>query len=121
MKKAISIILLAMIIMGFSIGFGVTTLKFMNFSCAGGNEKYLEEWKQMFEKQNPDIKVEIETVGFGDYFTKLATVIAGGNAPDVFELNYENFNTYASKGVLFNLDNLIKQSGYDLSIINKNA
>jgi multiple sugar transport system substrate-binding protein len=121
MKKAISIILLAMIIMGFSIGFGVTTLKFMNFSCAGGNEKYLEEWKQMFEKQNPDIKVEIETVGFGDYFTKLATVIAGGNAPDVFELNYENFNTYASKGVLFNLDKLIKQSGYDLSIINKNA
>ena len=81
----------------------------------------MDQWKEIFEKQNPDIKVEIETVGFGDYFTKLATVIAGGNAPDVFELNYENFNTYASKGVLFNLDNLIKQSGYDLSIINKNA
>lgn len=121
MKKSLSWLFLAILIFLVGTGFGITTIKFMNFSSSGGNEKYLDEWKETFEKQNPDIKVEIETVGFGDYFTKLATVIAGGNAPDVFELNYENFTTYASKGVLYNLSDLINMSKYDLSVINKNA
>lgn len=110
----------AIVLIGVNV-FSVTTIKFMNFSSSGGNEKYLEEWKKLFEKQNPDIKVEIETVGFGDYFTKLATVIAGGNAPDVYELNYENFTTYSSRGILYNLDSLINNAKLNTSIINSNA
>ena len=121
MKRYVVPILMFAMLLSFTLGFGVTTIKFMNFSSSGGNEKYLDQWKATFEKQNPDIKVDIETIGFGDYFTKLATVIAGGNAPDVFELNFENFSTYASKGVLYNLSKLIQQTKYDLSIINKNA
>ncbi|MBP8658154.1 MAG: extracellular solute-binding protein, partial [Fervidobacterium sp.] len=121
MKRYVVPILMFAMLLSFTLGFGVTTIKFMNFSSSGGNEKYLDQWKAAFEKQNPDIKVDIETIGFGDYFTKLATVIAGGNAPDVFELNFENFSTYASKGVLYNLSKLIQQTKYDLSIINKNA
>lgn len=121
MKRYVVSILTFVMLLSFTLGFGVTTIKFMNFSSSGGNEKYLDQWKAAFEKQNPDIKVDIETVGFSDYFTKLATVIAGGNAPDVFELNFENFNTYASKGVLYNLSKMIQQTKYDLSIVNKNA
>ncbi|MGI6476626.1 MAG: hypothetical protein ACOX1K_02690 [Defluviitoga tunisiensis] len=45
MKKAINFILVAIVALVISTGFGVTTIKFMNFSCAGGNEKYLDQWK----------------------------------------------------------------------------
>lgn len=113
-------VVFAIVLIGVNV-FSVTTIKFMNFSSSGGNEKYLEEWEKIFEKQNPDIKVEIETVGYGDYFTKLATVIAGGNAPDVYELNYENFTTYSSRGILYNLDSLINNAKLNTSIINSNA
>ena len=46
-----------------------------------------------FEKQNPDIKVETEVIGYDDYFTKLQTQASSKTLPDVFEMNYENFNT----------------------------
>lgn len=62
-----------------------------------------------FEKQNPDIKVNVQTIAFNDYFTKLQTQIAGGDAPDAFELNYETFMQYAEKGVLADLTSYIEK------------
>jgi multiple sugar transport system substrate-binding protein len=41
----------------------------------------------------------------------LQTRIAGGDAPDVFELNYENFVTYAGRGVLLDLTSQVAESG----------
>ena len=52
--------------------------------------------RRAFEKDNPDINVTVQTAPYADYFTKLQTAIAGGTAPDAFELDYENFVTYAS-------------------------
>jgi len=48
--------------------------------------------------------VKIQSAAYADYFTKLKTQVAGGNAPDVFDLNYENFVTYAKAGALLNLN-----------------
>jgi multiple sugar transport system substrate-binding protein len=56
-----------------------------------------------FEKENPNIKVKVEATAFADYFTRLQTLVAGGTAPDVMELNYENFVTYSSRGLLLDL------------------
>lgn len=118
-KKCLLFVLIVSIVA--SMAFAVTTVKFMNFSSAGDNTKHLEEMKDIFEEQNPDIKVEIETVGFGDYFTKLMTLIAGNNPPDAFELNYENFYTYAKKGVLLDLAQPMKNVNFDESNINEMA
>jgi multiple sugar transport system substrate-binding protein len=49
------------------------------------------------------VDVVVETAPFDEYFTKLQTSIAGGTAPDTFELNYENFVTYATAGSLLDL------------------
>jgi multiple sugar transport system substrate-binding protein len=115
------LVIFAIVSMALATSLGVTTINFMNLSSADANAKYLEEMKRVFEEQNPDIKVNIETVGYGDYFTKLMTVVAGGNAPDAFELNYENFYTYAKKGVLLNLNDLVETSGFDTSVLNEKA
>ena len=120
MKRFLVVLVVASMALTTSL-LGVTTIKFMNFSSADANAMYLEEMRKIFEEQNPDIKVQIETVGFGDYFTKLMTVVAGGNAPDAFELNYENFYTYAKKGVLLNLNDLVATSGFDTSVLNEKA
>jgi multiple sugar transport system substrate-binding protein len=118
-KKFVLFAIIVTIITGF--GFAATEVDFMNFSSAGDNAKYLEEMKDVFEAQNPDIKINIETVGYGDYFTKLMTLVAGNNAPDAFELNYENFYTYAKKGVLLNINDEMAATGFDKNSINEMA
>jgi multiple sugar transport system substrate-binding protein len=82
---------------------GKTTIRYMNFSANGGHEKDLDTIKAAFEKANPDITVQIETIPYDDYFTKLQTAVAGGTAGDAFELNYENFVTYTANGSLAEL------------------
>jgi multiple sugar transport system substrate-binding protein len=82
------------------------TITYFTFSAAPDHLEDLDQMIQIFEAAHPDIKVKVETAPWDDYFTKLQTLIAGGTAPDVFELNYENFVSFAAKGVLRDLDSL---------------
>ena len=91
------------------------TLKMEEFSSSGGNEDTLAAMIAAFEIQYPYIKVDLQTFGYADYFTQLQTKVSGGNASDIFELNYENFVAYASAGALYNLKDMIASTGTDLS------
>lgn len=91
-----------------SLGFPATAqddieLSYFTFSAAPDQLDTLDAMITAFEEQNPGITVNVETAPFGDYFTELQTRIAGGDAPDVYELNYENFVTYASRGALLDV------------------
>ena len=69
-----------------------------------------------FMEEHPEIKVEIMSAPWGDYFTKMQTLWASGDSsqiPDVMFLN--NIPVYASQGVLENLDPYIEEAGYDLT------
>ena len=93
------------------------TITYFTFSAAPDHLKDLDEMIQIFEKAHPNIKVKVETAAWADYFTKLQALIAGGVAPDAFELNYENFVSFASKGVLLDLSTLAKaDSTFDAGI-----
>jgi len=84
-------------------GTGKVTLTYFTFSAAPDHLKDLNTIVSGFEKANPNITINVQTAAFADYFTKLQTQIAGGTAPDTFELNYENFVSYSTAGSLLNL------------------
>lgn len=84
-----------------------TTINYFTFSAAPDHLNTLNAMVAAFEKKNPTIHVNIQTASYGDYFTKLKTQVAAGKAPDTFELNYENFVTYAEAGSLLNLNKVI--------------
>jgi len=93
------------------------TITYFTFSAAPDHLEDLDEMIAIFEAENPMINIEVETAAWGDYFTLLQTKIAGGVAPDVFELNYENFVSFASKGVLRDLTALAAaDASYDVDI-----
>jgi ABC-type glycerol-3-phosphate transport system substrate-binding protein len=73
-----------------------TTIRYFTFSAAPDHVEDLDTIVQAFQAENPTIQVSVETAPFADYFTLLQAGIASGDAPDVFELNYENFVTYAT-------------------------
>lgn len=83
-------------------------ITYYTFSAAPNYLEQLDQMIQLFEASHPNIKVKVETAPFDQYFTKLQTLVAGGTAPDVFELNYENFVTYADKGLLLDLSPMMK-------------
>jgi multiple sugar transport system substrate-binding protein len=82
------------------------TITYFTFSAAPDHLEDLDQMIQIFEQTHPNIKIEVETAPWDEYFIKLQTLIAGGTAPDVFELNYENFVSFAARGVLLDLDPL---------------
>ncbi len=91
------------------------TITYCNFNSSGGNEETLAKMVAAFEAEYPNIKVEVETIGYNDYFTQMQTRVAGGTAPDCYELNIENFAAYANKGLLAEI------SGVDVSGLNDTA
>jgi len=89
-----------------SASFAQTTLSYYTFTADTNHVDELETLITEFESANPDIAVEYTALPFDSYFTRLQTDFAAGNAPDVFELNYENFVTFASRGTLLPIDDL---------------
>lgn len=61
----------------------------------------------LYVSENPDVSVAAEYLGWGDYWPRLATVTAGGNSPDVIQMDIEYLAEYASRGVLLDLEAVI--------------
>lgn len=58
---------------------------------------------ELFKDLAPSINLKSELVPWSQYWDKLWTALAGGDAPDTFWLNMSNFAALAAKGVLMNL------------------
>lgn len=69
-----------------------------------------------FERRNPGISVQIELVGWTDYWTRIATGVAAKTLPDVFWNNLGYFPGLVSKGALMDVTDLIERDGVDLDI-----
>jgi multiple sugar transport system substrate-binding protein len=84
------------------------TVSYFTFSAAPDHLNTLKALIQIFEKKHPNIQISFQTAPYSDYFTKLQTQIAGGQAPDTFELDYGSFYGYAASGSLLNLSKVAK-------------
>lgn len=57
-----------------------------------------------YQTRNAGVQVSSESVGWGDYWTKLATQTAGGNPPDLIQMDYRYIYEYARRGTLLPLE-----------------
>ncbi|MBC7960532.1 MAG: sugar ABC transporter substrate-binding protein [Vallitaleaceae bacterium] len=92
------------------------SITYFNFSAGADNAEVLNGMIADFEAENPDVKVVNEAVGYGEYFTQLATKIAANDAPDCFELNMENFLAYSLRGAVKELNPLFESTGIDQTV-----
>ncbi|MGP4040830.1 ABC transporter substrate-binding protein [Gracilibacillus sp. D59] len=97
----------------------------IRFAWWGNTErdKKYNEILDLYEEQNPHVTIIREPSTFGDYWPKLSTQVAGGNAPDLFGLHLLLYgNEYFTKDVIEPLDSyvdegLISLDGWDQSVI----
>lgn len=59
-----------------------------------------------YAKKN-NLQIAAESLGWGDYWTKLGTQVAGGNAPDLIQMDYRYLFEYARRDTLLALDRLL--------------
>ena len=68
-----------------------------------------------FEEEYPWITVKREFGGWGDYWDRLTTQIAGGNAPDVVSMHQFYVADYARRNALLDLETVASSGELDLS------
>ncbi|WP_342359630.1 sugar ABC transporter substrate-binding protein [Terrarubrum flagellatum] len=60
-----------------------------------------------YEKKAAGVQVTSESIGWGEYWTKLATQTAGGNAPDLIQMDYRYIYEYARRNTLLALEGVM--------------
>ncbi|MCL7454798.1 MAG: extracellular solute-binding protein [Anaerolineae bacterium] len=61
-----------------------------------------------FEEENPDILVQLEAVAGRDYYTRLLTQIAAGDAPDIMQVGDDAVPMFVNKGSFLPLDGFLE-------------
>jgi multiple sugar transport system substrate-binding protein len=86
------------------------TLTYVNYSI-GVDKAMWDSLIAEFSKLHPNITVKYQPVpgeSWGDYFDKLATMIAGGNPPDVSRVAIEGARLVVARGLATPLDEFMK-------------
>jgi len=63
---------------------------------------------ELYEKLNPNVHIVYEFAGWNDYWTKLTTMAAGGQLPDVMQQDYARLAEWQGKNLLYPLDDFVK-------------
>ena len=82
------------------------TLRFVWWGSQTRNDQSLAV-VELFEETYPWITVECEYVGWADYWDSLSVQVASNDIPDVIQHDYRYLETYANKGLLYPLDDLL--------------
>lgn len=70
---------------------------------------------EKFQEKNPDIEVVMDYSDWDGYWTKLPAQVAGGQTPDVFQMDYAKLAQYVENGVMAPLDDYVADGSLDLS------
>jgi multiple sugar transport system substrate-binding protein len=67
------------------------------------------------EKENPGMKIQLETIPYSDYQQKISTQIAAGIPPDILYVEVNNFVDLYLRNALEDLTPYVKKDNLDLS------
>lgn len=69
----------------------------------------------MYTEEHPNVKFEVEFSDWNGYWDKLSTQAAGGNMPDIIQMDYAYIRQYAEKDQLIGLNQYIEDKTIDTS------
>jgi multiple sugar transport system substrate-binding protein len=70
---------------------------------------------ELFESQNPGVKIEPEYMSWGDYWIRMATLMAASQLPDIMQQDLQYIRQYADKGLLEDLMPYVDSGALNLS------
>lgn len=71
----------------------------------------------LYMSEHPDIEIHAEFAEWGGYWDRLSATAAGGNMPDIIQMDYSYLNQYQQSGLLANLSPFFEDGTIDISNI----
>ncbi len=96
-------------------GTGATVINYWN-GLTGGDGSTMNAMVTAFTKENPDIKVHVESYAWGDMFNKLQAAFVAGEGPEVMVMHTSEVPQYAKLGVLAPVDDMYDDKGGSLPV-----
>jgi multiple sugar transport system substrate-binding protein len=90
---------------------GKIQLEFWNPETDAGALSVLEKMVAGFEKDNPDVDINLVTIPWSDIYTKWQTALQSGDAPDATIGSASFAASFQAQGVLEPLDDVVDQIG----------
>ncbi|MEM9776395.1 MAG: sugar ABC transporter substrate-binding protein [Chloroflexota bacterium] len=69
-----------------------------------------------FTELNPSIQVNVEQIGWGDYWSTLNSQLDAGNAPDVFANHLSKYPEYSAKNQILDIQPFVDSDELDVGI-----
>jgi ABC-type glycerol-3-phosphate transport system substrate-binding protein len=88
-----------------------TELTFWRNSGNTAENKAFEELVSSFEKEHPNISVNMKSIPYSDYEIRLRTELAAGNPPDILTIDSPTLALYANTGSLLSIDPFMRKEG----------
>lgn len=88
--------------------------------CWWGNQVRNDVTKQvadLYMSLNPNVKIDIEFTDWSGYWDKLSAMAAGGNLPDIIQMDYSYLNQYQKSNQLADLTPYLENGTIDHSKI----
>lgn len=92
---------------GSSSGSGGTKTLSLTWWSEGKRAQRTIDVAHLFEKAHKGVHIDAQFSDFGGYYDKLATRVAGGNPPDIFQVHITELADYAKRGAVRPLDDLV--------------
>jgi len=122
MKRFLKAILLVSLLITFILSVSQSQQQItLRISWWGSQDRHNRTLKviDLFQKKYPYIKIVPEYTGWSEYYTKLTTQAAGGNAPDIMQQDHAYIRGWVDKGLILPLDDLVAQGVINLKDVDK--
>jgi len=83
------------------------TLKWISVERGDPRNSGMRKTVEVFQRNNPNAKVDLELVPFDQYFQKIAIALSSGSGVDVFDVDSPLVTSYAVQDALLPLDEYI--------------
>jgi len=87
------------------------TIQYWN-GFTGGDGPYMRAMVDEFNATHESIKVESNTLGWGDFYQRIVAAVHAGQGPDVAAMQLDNLATQAARSVIVPMEDAIKQMGF---------
>lgn len=92
--------------------------------CWWGNQTRNDVTKKavdLYMEQNPNVEIKVEFTDWSGYWDKLSAMAAGGNLPDIIQMDYSYLQQYQQSGQLADLSQFIDTSKIADSVIDSGS
>ncbi len=122
-KRIVAVLCLAILVAGGAFAQGSQSAKKVDLKIAWWGSQVRHEATikviELYQKLNPNVSITYEFAGFDDFWTKMTTMAAGGQLPDVMQQDYSRIAEWQRRNLLEPLDSYVANKTLDLSDVSR--